>query len=174
MQDADLVRSILAGEEGAFEVLLDEFQPRVYRLACRLVSPREADDVTQEVFIAVFKGLKRFRGESSLSTWLYRVAFNTCQTYRLREARRPRLPIPETPDLRQAVLSAVENCDVAEAVAKLDDRHRVVLVLHELHGLTYGEIAEVIQVPVGTVKSRLSNALHKLREMLRDRPAEAV
>lgn len=173
MDDATLVRRILDGESESFNVLLDQYQGRVYRLACRLVSSAEADDATQEVFIAIHKGLRSFRREASLSTWIYRVAFNTCQTYRIRNQRRTtEVPLEDMDAMSTTDRGVVEGCIIAEAVGKLDDAHRNVVVLHELHGLTYAEIAEIVRVPVGTVKSRLFNAMRKLRAILGEK-AEA-
>jgi RNA polymerase sigma-70 factor (ECF subfamily) len=174
MQDTELVRRIVAGHDEAFAELLERYQPRVYRLACRLVTPADAEDVTQEVFIEVFKGLKRFRGESSFSTWLYRVAFNRCQTYRLREARQTLPQRAETPDTPREFESLVESAPVVDALERLDEEHRSALILHELHGLTYAEIAEIVSVPIGTVKSRVFNALRKLRALLQEASREAV
>jgi RNA polymerase sigma-70 factor (ECF subfamily) len=174
MPDAELVGRIARGEDGAFEELLERFQPRVYRLACRLVSPGEADDVTQEVFIQVFKSLPRFRGASSLSTWIYRVTFNTCQNYRLREEKHQHLPEPSWEVADRSAQRQLDGCVVADALNRLDEKHRSVVILHELHGLTYKEIAEALKTPVGTIKSRLFNALKRLREILTDAKVEAT
>lgn len=174
MDDAMLVQAIREGDRDAFGQLLDRYQSRVFRLACRLVSPTEAEDATQEVFIAIHKGLRNYRAESSLSTWIYRVAFNTCQTYRLKNARRSQeVSLEEFHDTGQADRGVLEGCIVAEAMEKLDAPHRDVVVLHELHGLTYAEIADIVQAPIGTVKSRLFHAMRKLRALLGDR-VEAV
>jgi RNA polymerase sigma-70 factor (ECF subfamily) len=173
--DRRLVRRIQSGERRAFEEFVDSFGPRVHRLVRRYVeNPTDAEDLTQEIFIDIFRGIGKFRGESALSTWVYRVAVNHCLRYRQR--RRPEVApcdeeaIEAMEDLRAGPELAAARGELTEQVrAALDGLsplHRDVVILHELHGLTYQECADVLEVPVGTVKSRLSNAFRRLRSSL--------
>jgi RNA polymerase sigma-70 factor, ECF subfamily len=170
-----LIREIQAGDHRAFERLLDQYEARVYRLALRYTgSVSDAEDVTQEIFLGVYRGLARFRGDSALGTWIYRVAMNHCLEFR-RKRRYETLPYDEelmlaSVDWRDDPLLSAGKRDVTErveaAIQSLPPHHRDVIVLHELQGLTYQEVAATLNVPVGTVKSRLSNAFRKLRDLL--------
>lgn len=171
--DRRLAQQVAVGERRACEELVDSYGPRVHRLVRRYVpNPSDAEDVTQEVFIDLYRCIGKFRGESTLMTWIYRIAVNHC--LRFREKSKPdSMPlddrIPESDWRADPERSAVRHelfSNVREAVAGLSALHRDVVILHELHGLTYVECAEALQVPVGTVKSRLSNAFRRLRESL--------
>lgn len=173
--DQQLIERIVAGDRRAFARLLDEYETRVYRMALRFTgSVADAEDVTQEIFLGVYKGLANFRGGSSLGTWIYRVAMNHCLEFR-RKRRLETLPYDEeltlpTTDWRDDPVQSADRRElserVEEALSRLSPAHRDVIVLHELQGLTYQEVAAALDVPVGTVKSRLSNAFRKLRDLL--------
>ena len=174
--DWQLAQRIASGERKAFEEFLDGYGARVHRLVRRHV-PHQADaeDVTQQIFCDLHAGMANFRGESSLATWVYRVALNHCLRHneRARTAQaRHSEDVPETEisdtDADPAKHAARRELrhHVHQALDELSPQHRDVVVLHELHGLTYGECAEVLGVPVGTVKSRLSNAFRRLRTQL--------
>ncbi len=173
--DRRLIAQIQAGERDAFERLLDAYETRVYRLALRYTgTPSDAEDVTQEIFLGVYKSLGKFRGDSSLATWIYRVALNHCLEFR----RKHRLDsVSYDEELRLATMDwrddPAQSADKGELSARIEAalqclsaQHREVILLHELQGLTYQEAAKVLNVPVGTVKSRLSNAFRKLRDLL--------
>lgn len=172
--DSQLVQRIHDGDRLAFDALLERYEARVYRLASRFTrGEQDAEDLTQEIFLAVYKSLGRFRGASSLSTWIYRVAMNHCLEYR----RKRRLDVvPYTDELSLAADwrdnpestagRAELSREVNRALQQLSPQHREVVILHELHGLTYQEVAAILDVPVGTVKSRLSNAFQRLRPLL--------
>jgi len=173
--ERDLVGRLQTGDRRSLEAFVDAFGPRVHRLVARnLASRTDAEDVTQEVFVAIFKGLPGFRGESSLETWVYRIAMNHCLMYRRKAASTP-LTVADA-DLDREPASAPGPAEHAEAedlrtrvnsaVSQLPDGQRDVVVLHELHGLTYQECAQALDIPVGTVKSRLSNAFRTLRHSL--------
>jgi RNA polymerase sigma-70 factor, ECF subfamily len=171
-----LVIELQSGNREAFEHLLDLFEGKVYGLVYRMVGSQDAEDVAQEALVQICNSIRNFKGRSSLSTWIYRVASNVCLEYR-RKRRPESVPLednesypneePMNDPLEVAVRMETKS-RVEEAVNHLPDIHREVIVLHELRGLTYDECAEVLGCPVGTVKSRLSNALDKLREMLRE------
>jgi RNA polymerase sigma-70 factor (ECF subfamily) len=173
--EKQVLRRVQEGDRCAFEQLLDHYETRVYRLALRYAnSVPDAEDLTQEIFIGIHRNIGQFGGRSSLSTWIYRVAVNHCLEYRRR--KRPEC-VPYEEELGLAsqswrddpVASTTMNelsSEIDTALEKLSPIHRDVILLHELHGLTYGECAETLGVPVGTVKSRLSNAFTRLRELL--------
>lgn len=170
-----LVQRIQAGDRRAFEELLDTYEARVYRLALRFTgNVSDAEDVTQEIFLGIYRGLANFRGDSRLNTWIYRVAMNHCLEFR-RKRRLETLPYDEeltliSSDWREDPVQSANKQELSErveaALNSLSPQHRDVIVLHELQGLTYQEVASALDVPVGTVKSRLSNAFRRLRDLL--------
>ncbi len=175
IDEKQLIARIQAGDRRAFEELLDAYETRVYRLALRFTgSIPDAEDVTQEIFLGVHKGLAAFRGQSALGTWIYRVAMNHCLEFR-RKRKLEQIPYDEeltlaTSDWRadpvQSANKGELNDRVSAALKELSPLHRDVIVLHELQGMTYQEVAIALNVPVGTVKSRLSNAFRRLRDLL--------
>ncbi len=173
--DRLLAQRIQAGDRQAFATLLDAYETRVYRLALRFTgSIPDAEDLTQDIFLAVYKGMAFFRGDSALGTWIYRIAMNHCLEYR-RKRRLESVPYDSeltltSTDWREDPEKAAGKREVSEkveaAINCLSPLHRDVVVLHELQGMTYQEVAVTLNVPVGTVKSRLSNAFRRLRELL--------
>lgn len=173
--DCLLAQRILQGDRKAFEELLDTFETRVYRLALRFTGDvLDAEDLTQEIFLAVHASISRFRGDAALGTWIYRVAMNRCLEFRRKRrletvSYEEGLPV-DIEFSQEDPVHAVERRQLAEkveaAISRLSPAHRDVVVLHELQGLTYQEVATVLNVPVGTVKSRLFNAFRRLRELL--------
>jgi RNA polymerase sigma-70 factor (ECF subfamily) len=174
MDEQRLVRRLQQGDRRAFEEFLDAYGGRVHRLVRRYVSNEsDAEDITQEVFLDLYRGVKNFRGDAALSTWIYRVTVNHCFKHRQR-AKPPGVPLDEAlsreEDWRADPLRAAGKSELRDqvnsAIGTLSPLHRDVVILHELHGLTYQECASILDVPVGTVKSRLSNAFRRLRESL--------
>lgn len=173
VDDNQLVTRFQRGDEEAFNQLVDRHRRRVYNLVCRLANSGEADDLTQEVFLGVYRALPRFRGESSFATWIYRITVHICSRY----VRRRRF---ETQDLMEwdveadaavgpegrAELSELQQ-RVRAAIGELPYKLRVVIVLRDLHGLSYEEIARIAGCPVGTVRSRIHYATQKLGEKLK-------
>ena len=170
-----LIEQIQAGNRQAFERLLDTYETRVYRLALRYTdSVPDAEDVTQEIFLAIYRSLGTFRGQSALSTWIYRVAMNHCLEFR-RKRKWDNVPLNEelllvSNDWRDDPVQSANQRELSEriddAIRRLSPVHRDVILLHEFQGLTYQEVAAALDVPVGTVKSRLSNGLKRMRELL--------
>lgn len=146
-----------------------DYYGAVFRFCARRVGPDRAADAAQETFLTAQRALPRFRGESSVSTWLLGIAHNECR----RLARKGRLEPPML-ELDPARHAGSEDCEetvvnreaLRQAMAKLSDEHREVVVLHELDGLTYEEAAVVLGVPVGTVKSRLHHAFLNMRKAM--------
>jgi RNA polymerase sigma-70 factor (ECF subfamily) len=163
------------GEARAFEELVIAHQHRVYGVALRMLGDRaEAEDAAQEAFVRAHRALPEFRGESRLSTWLYAIVARLCLS-RL-DARRRRLAEPDPSVLERLADPAADPAGAAErgevtaalhqALGELGEERRIVVVLCDLEGLSYEEIARVLEVPVGTVRSRLHRARNDLRDKL--------
>lgn len=183
MSDAQLLKRLRNGERIGIETLLDRFGPRVQQLARRYAqSSADAEDLTQEIFLDLFGSVAGFRGEAQLSTWVYRVALNHCLRWKEKQAREmarcesgcagfvqgENEPISRDASgdpQRRAAQSDLKR-EVAGALDGLSDLHREIVILHEMHELTYAQCAEILGVPIGTVKSRLSNAFSQLRRAL--------
>ncbi len=173
--DRLFLRQLQAGERAAFETLLAEYEVRLYRLALRFTgNASDAEELTQEIFVAVYRSIGSFKGHSALGTWIYRVGMNHCLEYR-RKRRLEVTPYDEehavaSTNWRDDPAQVAERTDLAShveaALKELSPLHRDVVVLHQLQGLTYPEVAEILGVPIGTVKSRLSNAFRRLRDLL--------
>ena len=169
-----LAARIAAGDREAFATFLDGFGPCVARLARRYARDEaDTEDLTQEIFLDLYRCMSSFRGESQLSTWVYRLALNHCLRHREKwrgSTESYDEDLHESPDksadpAQQAARRELSG-QVHQALDGLNELHRTVVVLHELHGLTYKECATILDVPVGTVKSRLSNAFRTLRGSL--------
>ena len=173
--DDQLVSSFLDGDSDAFSELVRRHEDRVYALAYRLMGNRQdALDATQEVFLQLLRKLGRYERHSAFSTWLYRVATNVCYDLLRRRKRQPVLSSDSEPPAVEDPRSA-EGFDAVEmrpeldrALAQLSEEFRAVVVLHDIEQLRYSDIAEILEVPVGTVKSRLSRARRELAEQLRN------
>jgi RNA polymerase sigma-70 factor (ECF subfamily) len=171
VQDEWLVRRSRAGDREAFGQLVSRHQSAVYRVVRGILGdPAESEDVAQEVFLKAYANLARFRGDSSLFTWLYRIAVNEA----LRARKRRPLPtleaLPETevpPSEPDAEGDAPTLATLQRMLAKLPDDYRAIVTLRDLEGLSYQEIAETLEIPIGTVESRLFRARQDLRALWR-------
>jgi len=184
--DERLVRRFQEGSADAFEVLVQRHGTRVYNLCFRILGdPEEAADASQDTFLAALRKLNTFRGDSAFTTWLHRVAVNACYDSLRRKRRRPLLQIvrdedddrPEpslpSPDHSDQVVFSV---DVGRALMEVPEEFRVVLVLADVQDLPYDEIARVLEIPVGTVKSRVFRgraALGRALGTVRGEPSRA-
>jgi len=179
-----LIRRIQQGDAVAFDRLVELHGPRVYNLAYRMLGNAEdAQDVSQEAFLRIYDALPRFRGEASFTTWMYRIVTNVCRDELSRRRRRPpTLTELEVDDGDGAALDellttgeSAEDCVLRQerhqalhqAITALPAPFRAVLVLYDLQGFSYDEIAEMLRVNLGTVKSRLNRARNLLREKIR-------
>ena len=168
-----LIERCRAGEEGAFGELIDRYKDLVYAMAWRLAPDRsQVDDLAQEVFLKVHRGLPYFRGEARLSTWIYRIVANVCLQARGRPRaevpleRRPDRP-PIDPGAEDTAFADVELRDRLEkAIARLPEQYRFLIAAHHLQGVQYEALAETLRIPLGTVKTHLHRAKRKLRELL--------
>jgi RNA polymerase sigma-70 factor (ECF subfamily) len=167
--DQDLVLLFAQGDSAAFEEVVRRHEQRIYNLSLRMLGrPEDARDATQETFLAALRKLPSFRGDSSLGTWLHRVAVNACYDILRRRKRRAEEGLPEDPGAAPGDLaeSSAEAVDVQRALAQVPEEFRAVLVLHDVQDLPYDEIAEILGVPVGTVKSRVHRGRVGLARLL--------
>ena len=189
-EDAALVAALKAGSEEAFGVLIAQYSQPLYSLIARsLRDPADASDITQEVFIKVFRSIKSFHGDSSLRTWLYRIALHEASNQRRWWGRHKRQEVTiDTPmgdgdegdeglclsamlvdsgaSPYQQTVSGELRAWVEDALRKLPEAFRTVVVLREMEGFAYEEIAEILNVPAGTVKSRLTRGRAALKAIL--------
>ena len=172
--DKELVSRVKRGDRAAFDLLFGRYQHKICSLVARHVrDPEEVEDVAQEAFIKAFRALPRFRGESAFYTWLYRIAINTAHNHQMAKSRRPpgvdvavedaqfmegadRLIETESPDAAASRDELAQAID--QAIAALPDDLRSALALREFEGLSYEQIAAIMECPVGTVRSRIFRA----------------
>jgi RNA polymerase sigma-70 factor (ECF subfamily) len=182
--DAALVRALREGSERAYETLLLRFQQPVYNLALRLLNdPSDASDVVQEVFLKIFRNVGHFRGQSSLKTWVFRITINEAHNQRrwfFRHRNREVGIDDETDDSRSRaevladagqspfdyVFDQEKQALIEAALARINPTFRAAVVLRDITDLSYEEIAEVLQVSLGTVKSRILRGREALRQEL--------
>ena len=176
--EAALIEACLAGRSGAFDLVVERHRRSVYQLCWRFVGNHEdASDLSQDIFLRAYKGLRSFRGQSSLATWLYRVGVNVCLN-RV-SAKAPLEKITEAIDDRQFVdahsespserlLEEERGARVRAAIAELPRRQRVTLILRMYHDMSHQEIADVLGSSVGTVKANFFHALGNLKKQLGD------
>lgn len=188
MSDKDIDQQLVAraqqGDKQAFELLVSKYQRKLLRLISRLVrDPAEAEDVAQDAFIKAYRALPQFRGDSAFYTWLYRIGVNTAKNYLVSQGRRP--PSSTEKDNEEAetfddadalrdintpesiLLSKEIATTVNAAMAKLPEELRTAISLREIEGLSYDEISEVMNCPIGTVRSRIFRAREAIAAELR-------
>jgi RNA polymerase sigma-70 factor (ECF subfamily) len=185
VSDLSLVRRVQRGDKGAFDALVLKYQHKLVKLVMRYVrNPAEAEDIAQEAFIKAYRALPQFRGESAFYTWLYRIAINTAKNAVVSRDRSPidydldrtnaedsyevqsRMKDSETPE--GLVLTDEIRSIVNAAIESLPEDLRTAIVLRELEGLSYEEIAATMDCPVGTVRSRIFRAREAIDRRLRE------
>ena len=186
LSDADLVRSFQGGRKEAFDALVIRHKDKVFNLCFRFLGDyQEAGDAAQEIFIKVYQSLKRFRFESAFSTWVYRIAVNTCKNrlksleFRFKK-RIMRIGNPESSEAHHPSVELVDGSSpmteleqkerslmIQRAIDSLADGKKTVVVLRDIEGLSYEEIANITGLNLGTVKSTLARARFDLRKRLR-------
>lgn len=177
MDDFDeraLLERCRGGDDAAFGELVDQYKDLVYGVVYRMMSDRtQVDDLAQEVFLKVHRGLPYFRGDARLSTWIYRIVQNVCSQARAK--RRPERPLESgsadgparEPGVVDGAFADLELRDRLEkAVAKLPEHYRFLIAAHYLRGVQYEALAESLNLPLGTVKTHLYRAKRQLRELL--------
>jgi RNA polymerase sigma-70 factor, ECF subfamily len=173
LADGELVRRHLDGDRQAFTILMQRHERRVYNVAYRMLGRREdAADAAQDVFVTCLRKLGGFRGTAAFSTWLHRVTLNVCYDAlrkRGREDLVEEVPAPRTTGFDLAETTAVA-VDVHRALQRVPEEFRAVLILHDVQGIPYQEIAEAIGAPVGTIKSRLHRGRVALAREMGEQP----
>jgi RNA polymerase sigma-70 factor (ECF subfamily) len=185
--DEELVARATAGDLDSFNQLVARWERPIYALAYRTLGREEdARDVVQEAFLRAYRGLKGFKGEAKFSSWLYRITLNLCRDWSRRERRAPIVQVPEGTDPVELADERVQTSEsvedlvarremsdaVAKAMAELPEEQRTAIMLKEYHGLTFQEIAGMLDCPLSTVKTRLYQGLSVLRRRLERRQAE--
>ena len=177
VDDRDLIERCRGGDDNAFAELVDRYKDLVFGLICRMVADRTlAEDLAQDVFLKVHRGIPYFRGEARLSTWIFRIVQNVCVQARSR--RHPEEPLEGTPrpdapprqfGTRDGAFAAMETRDrLTKALSKLPENYRMLVVAHYLRGVQYEALAEALNLPLGTVKTHLYRAKRRLRELLEE------
>ncbi len=181
--DQALVERVQAGDKTAFDILVQKYQSKIIQLAYRYVHDQdEAMDIAQEAFIKAYKALGRFRGDSAFYTWIYRIAINTAKNYLVASNRRPPRADIDAVDAEQydgatglreyatperMLLSEELKETIAGAIESLPDDLRTAITLRELEGMSYEEIAQAMDCPIGTVRSRIFRARDAIDVKLR-------
>jgi len=182
--DLQLVRRVQHGDKRAFELLVAKYQRRISRLLSRMIrDPADIEDVAQEAFIKAYRALPNFRGESAFYTWLYRIAINTAKNYFAAQGRRAPTVVASEVEDQESGEDALRMSDTAtpdslyqskqvglavtRAIDQLPEDLRTAIVLRELEGLSYDEIAAAMNCPVGTVRSRIFRAREAIAQELR-------
>ena len=177
----EIIRSVLKGNVNDFEKLVTAYEKNVYNIALRMVGdPEDAADMTQETFIKAYRALSGFRGDSKFSSWLYRIASNVCLDFLRSRSRHPQISLSgadeddrtafELPDMSQnpeeQLMKKLSMEAVRRGLGQLPEQQRQILVLRELGGLSYAELAQTLGLEEGTVKSRIFRARKRLCALL--------
>jgi RNA polymerase sigma-70 factor (ECF subfamily) len=172
--DAELVRRTTRGELSAFEELVDRHRPVVMRVAARIAGSGEAEDVSQDAFLRAFHRLEHFRGDAPFRSWLLRITHNAALDHIARRRAEPVDPEMLDESEPSAARPPADRLEVRERVERLERKlrglspqHRVVLVLRDAEGLSYEDIADITDTPLGSVKGRLHRARREFIDMLR-------
>ena len=171
-QDAQLLARVVSGDHEAFSQIMKNHEDRVFSVCLRIMGNREqALDATQDTFLTAFRKAEQFKGNSALGTWIYRIAVNTCYDQLRRQNRRRTDPIPEHLDpidysAEEEVDSAALRPEIAQALAAIPPDFRAAVVLSDIEGIGLPEVAVILGVPVGTVKSRVFRGRRLLAEEL--------
>jgi RNA polymerase sigma-70 factor, ECF subfamily len=173
INERELVERCRLGDEGAFQQLVDRYKELVFALIARTVQDRSrAEDLAQDVFLRIHRGLPYFRGEARLSTWIYRIVVNACaqpqspvaQTVSLQDDRVPAAVVSAVTDRRFGDLELRDRLE--KAIARLPANYRLLIAAHYLDGVRYEDLADALNLPLGTVKTQLYRAKQQLRRVL--------
>lgn len=170
--EAELLARVVGGDRQAFELVMRNHEDRVFSVCLRILGDRErALDATQDTFLTVFRKASQFEGRSAVGTWIYRIAVNACYDQLRKTQRRPTESLPEhvdptDPSAEEAIESAALRPEIESALSQLPADFRNAVILSDLEGLPLPEVAEVLGVPVGTVKSRVFRGRRLLAQRL--------
>jgi RNA polymerase sigma-70 factor, ECF subfamily len=171
-KEAELLTRVVSGDRDAFDAVMRNHEDRVFSVCLRILGDRDkALDATQETFLTVFRKAGQFQGRSAVGTWIYRIAVNACYDQLRRAQRRPSESLPEhvdpsDPSAEAAIESAALRPEIEAALAELPPDFRNAVVLSDLEGLSLPEAAEILGVPIGTVKSRVFRGRRLLAKRL--------
>lgn len=175
--DHELIGRVVSGDREAFEEIMRSHEDRVFSVCMRIMSDREkALDATQDTFLTVFRKAAQFKGNSALGTWIYRIAVNTCYD-QIRKSRRqsaeslPEHMDPSDPSAQEAIDSAALRPEIQDALAGIPMEFRAAVILSDIEGMSLPEVAMVLGVPVGTVKSRVFRGRRLLAKRLGNQPS---
>lgn len=175
--DYRLIELCRVGDSSAIENLVQTYQQDVYRLALSILDDSiEAEDVTQETLLSALRSLDSFRGASSLKTWLYSITLNICRNRLQRHRRHERLTkilgevlrVRSAPSVEESTIQNESNEALWRVIHRMDEKHRIPVVLRYYHDLSVTEIAHILQIPEGTVHSRLNTARRQLHDVLKE------
>ncbi len=184
LNDLKFIRDLKRGEPEAYKKLYDEHVSKIGRIAKSYLGVDDVEDVIQEVFIKVYKNIKKFRGDSALSTWIYRITVNVCKDMLAKKHRKKEIltsfgleeddektfpePVEETRPSDE-FLKEVSSEEIRRAIDSLSQEDRLLITLREIEGMSYAEIADVVEKPIGTVKSKLHYARERLKDILEEK-----
>jgi RNA polymerase sigma-70 factor (ECF subfamily) len=177
IMDYYLIEQCRAGDASAVEHFVQTYQGDVYRLALSILDDSsEAEDATQEALLAALRALDSFHGASSLKTWLFSITINICRSHLQNYKRRERLKhvlggilkIRKSPTVEDSAIQNVANKALWQSIHSMDEKHRIPIVLRYFHDLSVPEIANILQIPEGTVHSRLNSARRLLHDVLKE------
>jgi len=180
--EIEFIKALKRGEEWAFRKLYREYAPKIGAFARTYFGTDDIDDVIQEVMMRVYKGIKKFKGNSSLSTWIYKITMNVCNTlYEKNKKKNEKIfsvqndeeendiEIVDTEkNVQKQVQQELLYERIMEIIEQLPEKERLLIKLRDIDGLPYSEIAEILEIPEGTVKSRLHSAREKLKKLLKE------
>ncbi|MCX7885128.1 MAG: sigma-70 family RNA polymerase sigma factor [Caloramator sp.] len=173
MEERELIKRCQKNDIEAFEILILSYEKKIYNLCFYMLKNIEdAKDASQEVSLKIYRSIEKFKGESKFSTWIYRITYNTCMDYIKR--RKDELSFDDIINSERHIDSKVENIienrelqhDIKRCILNLSNDFRTIIILRDISGLSYQEIADILNIEVGTVKSRLNRARESLRNEL--------
>ncbi len=176
--DSEAIRRVLSGESQAYGVIIQKYQQRIFAAVLLMVGNREdAEDIAQESLVLGYRNLSSFEGRSSLYTWLHRIAMNLSISHRRKYRREKSIPkttleiaedqmVGREEPVEQTIDRRDEQQMVRTAILRLDEQQKAVLILRDVQGMDYAEIAEALEIPIGTVRSRLHRARLELKSVI--------
>lgn len=181
MRDEELIEGLRRGDEKAFKVLYREYAGKIGSIARSYLGSDDVDDVVQDVMLRIFKSIRKFKGDSKLSTWIYRIAVNVCKDYLAKYKRRSEVltdfaedeehpsqqPVSEF-DTEESAVGELEYERIMRALEKLSPEDRLLIKMRDVDGLSYEEMSKILSKPIGSIKSSLHYARKRLKKLLEE------